>query len=228
MSPMRRIGGKRAGAAAAVAMTVLATAGMARAEGDDPFTEDRNQVGIGMLVGGYSVGPVGGVAVGMHLDLGRKMGPVKLMGEYDLLSIGETAAEVDVGSAPTRGVLHRLGLNARYTFADLGGGRYKPIQGEFWVEAGIGRQRVEWHEGGLLRRDDVGFGVGAQMNFQINKHSKNPKIFGVHYAFKAVVARSPDADELGPATCAGPCDEPSMPSPNDYGLFFNLGLLWGM
>jgi len=204
---------------------VLATAGTARADSsDDPFVRNRTEVGFGMLVGGYSVGPVGGAAVGMHLDLGRQMGPFKLYGEYNFMSVGESATTVE---DPTRGMLHRLGLGARYNFAEIGGGKYKPIQGTFWLEGGIGRQRVQWMEGGVLTRDDASFGFGAQMNFKIGKHSDKPKIFGFYYAFKATVARAPDADQLGPATCAGPCDEPTTPSPYDFGLFFNLGLQWG-
>ncbi len=212
-------------AMATVFVAAIATAGTAHADSsDDPFVRDRTEVGFGMLVGGYTVGPVGGAAVGMHLDLGRQMGPFKLYGEYHLLSVGESATTVD---DPVRGILHRVGLAARYNFAEIGGGRYKPIQGTFWLEGGMGRQIVQWTEGGKLTRDDASFGFGAQMNFKIGKHSKKPKIFGFYYAFKATVARSPDADNLGPATCAGPCDEATSPSPYDLGLFFNLGLQWG-
>ena len=226
MTRMTPLKSRKASFAMATAVAAaLATAGTAHADSsDDPFVSNRTELGFGMLVGGYSVGPVGGAAVGMHIDIGRQMGPLKLFGEYNLMSVGESATTIE---DPTRGMLHRLGLSARYNFAELGGGRYKPIQGAFWLEGGVGRQRVQWYEGGVLSRDDVNFGFGAQMNFKIGKNSDKPKIFGFYYAFKATVARAPDADDLGPATCVGPCDEPTPPSPYDFGLFFNLGLQWG-
>jgi hypothetical protein len=187
------------------------------------FDDARTELGFGMLVGGYGVGPVGGAGVGLHLDVGRQMGDLKLYGEYNFLSIGEAYTEED----PVRGVLHRGGLAARYNFATLGGGRYKPIQGAFWLEAGLGRQYIRWNEGGVLERDDVSFGFGAQFNFMIGKNSPNPKVLGFYYAFKAMVARAPDADEMAPATCGGPCDRPTGPSPYDVGAFFNMGLQFG-
>ncbi len=210
--------------AATLAALVLTTSSARADSGDDPFGRARTDIGFGMLVGGYSVGPIGGAGVGIHLDVGRQMGPLKLFGEYNLLSVGESSYDAE---DPVRGALHRVGLNARYNFAELGGGRHKPIQGAFWLEAGVGRQHVAWYDGGVLTRDDVDVGFGAQFNFKIGRHSDKPKIFGFYYAFKATIAKSPNADESGPPTCAGPCDEPTTPSPYDLGLFFNMGLNWG-
>ena len=85
-----------------------------------------------------------------------------------------------------------------------------------------------WHEGGRLTRNDISFGFGAKANFRLNKHrAKKPKTIGFHYAFKAFVARSPYADNTLPPTCAGPCDEPTSPSQNDLGVFFNMGMEFG-
>jgi hypothetical protein len=203
----------------------MTMAGVASADDDDdPFAKARTQIGVGMLVGGYSVGPVSGAGVGMHLDIGRQMGNLALLGEYNLLSIGESSLDVE---DPIRGIQHRFGLNARYNFVDFGGGHRTPIQGAVWLEGGLGRQIINWNEGGRLTRDDLALGFGVQTNFRISKRDKKPKFIGVHYAFRATIARSPVADEMAPATCGGPCDEPTGPSPYDLGLFFNMGVTFG-
>ncbi len=205
--------------------TVMALAGPALADSDDEgFDKARTEIGFGMLVGGFSVGPIGGAAVGMHLDVGRQMGPLKVFGEYNLLTIGQSA---NVGDPdPVRGVMNRLGLNARYNFSSFAD-RRKKIQGSFWVEAGVGREVIDWNQGGRLRRDDIGFGIGAQFNVRMNGNKRKPKVFSFYYALKVTVAESPDADKVTVPTCGGPCDEPTGPSTNDYGIFFNLGLQWG-
>jgi hypothetical protein len=177
-----------------------------------------------MLVGGFAVGPIGGTAIGLHLDVGRQMGELKLLGEYNFMGIGESSYEVE---NPTRGVMQRAGLLARYNFAEIGSGRRTPLQGAFWLEAGLGRERIQWNEGGVLSRDDVSLGFGAQLNVLIGRDSPKPKTFSIYYAFKALIAKSPGGDQMGPATCGGPCDEPTAPSPYDAGFFFNLGLNWG-
>ena len=80
---------------------------------------------------------------------------------------------------------------------------------------------------GLAAVQEILFGRSYPVRIQIGRHKPKPKIFGFYYAFKATVARSPDADQLGPPTCAGPCDEATTPSPYDVGLFFNMGINWG-
>lgn len=197
---------------------------MAGSDKKDPFKKPRTKLGFGMLLGAQDIGHIDGFAAGMHLELGRQMGPLYLFGEYNMLSVGESSVEIE---DPIRGMSHRLGLTARYNFAEVGGGRYTPIKGTFWLEGGLGQQMIRWNEGGKLTRNDVGLGFGAQINFLIGKRSKKPKIMAVHYALRATIAPSPDADKMQEPTCAGPCDEPTAPSPHDLGIFFNFGLEWG-
>jgi len=210
---------------ALAALTLAAAGGSALAQDDDSdvFHRPRTELGFGMLAGGYSVGPVSGAAVGIHIDAGRQLGPLKLFGEYDLLSIGQSSQAT---TDPVRGLLHRGGADLRYDLGSIGGGD-KPVQGTFWLEGGVGREWVYWEEGGKLTRDDVSFGFGAQVNFQLHRYDPKPRVLGIYYAFKGTVSRSPDADQMAPATCGGPCDEPTRPSPYDLGLFFNLGLQFG-
>ena len=64
---------------ALAAAVLAATAGNALAQEDaDVFQAPRTELGIGMLAGALSVGPIYGPAVGIHIDAGRQMGRVKL------------------------------------------------------------------------------------------------------------------------------------------------------
>lgn len=191
---------------------------------DNPFHAGRSEVTLGMLAGSYRVGPVGGPAVGLHLDGGWNRGRFLFYGEYDFMGVGEDQAEVD---HPVRGLLHRFGAMGRYALGEIGGGDEVPIQGQLWVEAGPGRQIVTWDKGGRLARNDLALGVGGELNVMVKRRSPAPSIFSLHYAFRMMIAREPPTDRVEMATCGGPCDEPTKPSPWDLGLFFNVGLSWG-
>lgn len=215
-------------ATAATLAVTLATAGPAAADCWDAECRDararawdrpRFEGGFGLLAGGYTVATVGGAAVGMHLDGGLRMGRLALLGEYDFLSIGQSAYEYD---APIRGNLHRLGANARYSLAAFGG-RDVPIRGDFWLEGGVGNQLVQWHGGGELSRRDLAFGAGGQMTVRVGKD--RPSYLGFYYAFRGLVARDPSGGK-GEPTCAGPCDMATGPSPWDLGAFFNFGIVF--
>jgi hypothetical protein len=210
-------------AAAAVAVTLALAAGTARADADDPFARGRTELGLGMLAGGFSVGPVAGPAVGIHLDAGRRMGPLFLVGEYNLLSIGE-GSQVD--ARPIRGLLHRVGASARYSVVEFGGGRHIPVQGGVWIEGGVGAQEVRWDGGGRLGRGDVNLGFGLQTNVRLRRNRPDERFLGFYYAFRATAARAPELGKREP-TCAGPCDEPTLPSALDLGLLFNFGVVFG-
>jgi hypothetical protein len=189
----------------------------------DVFEVPRTEIGFGMLAGGYSVGPVSGAAAGIHLDAGRQFGRVKLFGEYNMLVIGNSGSATE---AATRGLQHRGGANLRYDVGAIGGDG-KPVQGTFWLEGGAGREWIYWQEGGRLTRDDISLGFGAQVNFQLKRYDTRPRVLGVYYAFKTTIAKAPGESQMGPATCGGPCDTPTKPSPYDLGVYFNLGIQFG-
>jgi hypothetical protein len=193
-------------------------------EEKNPFRLGRSDFGFGLLAGGYSVGPVSGPGVGLHLDAGWNRKAWLLYGEYDFVSIGENQQDV---SDPIRGLLHRFAAMGRYAFAEFGDGENIPLQGQFWVEAGAGREIIRWDEGGRLGRNDLAFGIGAELNVVTRRDTPDPNVFGIYYAFRLTVARAPDSDKIEMATCGGPCDEATLPSPYDLGLFFNVGLSWG-
>jgi hypothetical protein len=183
------------------------------------WNKPRFEGAFGLLAGGYSVGTVGGAAVGMHFDGGLRSGRLALLGEYDYLSHGQSSYDHD---NPIRGDLHRLGANLRYSIAAFGG-RDVPIRGDIWVEGGVGNQLVQWHGGGELSRRDLSFGAGGQMTVRVGK--EKPKYVGFYYAFRGLIARDP-TPKPGPPMCAGPCDYPTGPSPWDMGAFFNFGVVF--
>jgi hypothetical protein len=184
------------------------------------WDKPRFEGAFGLLAGGYSVGPISGAAIGMHLDAGMRAGKLALLGEYDFLSHGQSAYEYE---APVRGVMHRLGANLRYSIAAFGG-RDVPIRGDFWIEGGVGNQLVQWHGGGELSRRDLAFGAGGQMTVRVGRDK--PSYVGFYYAFRGLTARDPVKNEMSPPTCAGPCDTPTGPSPWDIGAFFNFGVVF--
>src|SRR5688500_7770367 len=229
-------------AAAAVALALLLLPSAARAEtlqawgeaenGDDeeededpdPFHKGRSEVTLGLLAGSFRVGPVSGPAVGPHLDAGWNVGRFLLYGEYDFLRIGENEEYVD---EPIRGQMHRLGAMGRYAIGEIGGGDTVPLQGQLWVEGGGGREVITWDKGGRLGRNDVAWGVGGELNVMARRDKPRPTVFSLFYAFRMTVARGPRTNKVEMATCGGPCDEPTKPSPWDLGLFFNVGFSWG-
>ncbi len=190
----------------------------------DPFHKGRSEVTLGLLAGSFRVGPVSGPAVGPHLDAGWNVGRFVLYGEYDFLMIGENEQYVD---NPIRGQLHRFGGMGRYAIGEIGGGDSVPLQGQLWVEGGGGREVIRWDKGGRLGRNDAAFGIGGELNVMARRHSRRPTVFSLFYAFRMTVARGPRSQKVEMATCGGPCDEPTKPSPWDLGLFFNLGFSWG-
>ncbi|MBZ0238449.1 MAG: hypothetical protein K8M05_39415 [Deltaproteobacteria bacterium] len=215
--------------ASLVACLAAATSSSARADCYDSDCRDararawerpRFEGAFGLLAGGYSVGSVGGAAIGMHLDGGLRAGKLALLGEYDFLSHGQSAYEYE---APIRGVMHRLGANLRYSIAAFGG-RDVPIRGDFWLEGGVGNQLVQWHGGGELSRRDLAFGAGGQMTVRVGRDK--PSFIGFYYAFRGLVARDPAKNDDAPPTCAGPCDMATGPSPWDMGAFFNFGVVF--
>lgn len=175
---------------------------------------------LGMLLGSQRVGPLAGIAVGMQVDAGISYRRLAVLGEYDFASVGETDTYTTVDAV--RGLMHRFGGNVRYRFARVGD---KPLAGDFWLEAGAGREYIRWYGGGALARNDVSAGLGGQLTIRWG-HDEHPKKLGVFYALKVIGAKRPEA-KMGPPTCAGPCDTATGPMPYDLGIYFNFALTFG-
>jgi hypothetical protein len=189
----------------------------------DPENELQPEAAIGFLVGGFRVGPITGPAYGMQVAGGAKYQRFLVQGEYDLLSVGEgTSYDPDDGR-PVRGLVHRVGANVRYSFASIAKKKF-PMRGDFWLEAGVGRQFLRWYDGGKLTRNDVALGLGGQLSVRWGKTQH--KKAGLFYALKVIGSRRADLKSM-PETCAGPCDEPTGPIPYDLGIFFDVAIVFG-
>jgi len=188
----------------------------------DPNPEHHLQpVGeVGMLIGGFRVGPISGMAAGLKLGAGVRLDRIALDGEYDFISVGESDY---TNPDPVRGLVHRIGANIRYSFATLSKHGF-PLRGDFWLEAGVGRQYLRWYGGGKLTRNDVSLGLAGQLSFRFGE-TKHKKI-GLFYALKVMASKRPD-EKMLPPTCAGPCDEPTGPIPYDLGVFFDFAVVFG-
>jgi hypothetical protein len=204
--------------------------GLAHADYDDgygygtsakePWEKLRFEGGIGALVGSQRVSYVAGSAGGMHFDAGARRDRWMAYAEYDLLSIGESSYD---DPDPLRGLMHRAGVNLRYSVGAFGGHDIF-VRGDIWTELGVGHEQVYWYEGGKLGRKDISFGFGAQATFKLGR--AHPRYVGVYYAMKGWVAAAPDRKDDQPV-CAGPCDTATGPSPWDMGVFFNFGVPFG-
>lgn len=202
----------------AVASPYIATSGAPEKKGDR-----RTEVNLAMLVGGTAVGGSMRSSVGVQLDVGRRFGDLVVLGEY---------AHFGLGNNEPYGTLDRLGLVARYSLlrtrsARDGGGRVKPVSGDYWFEAGAGAQRISWNDGGRLTRPEAVLGFGWQLNVVMDRRSERPRYYGPYVAFRASVARAPEPEDAIGASCAGPCDTPSGPPENDVSMFFHFGINWG-
>lgn len=193
----------------------------------DRWKDLRFEGDVGFLVGGMSIGPLDGFAGGMYGMAGVRRDRLALLGEYDLLSVGQTTSSDTTTQPqpdPIRGYMQRAGFDVRYSVARFGGGDVG-VRGDIWLEGGAGGEVIQWYGGGRLHRGDVDVGIGAQATFKIGSDS-HPHYIGFHYAVKAFVAKAPPRKDDLP-TCAGPCDELTPPVPYDTGIFFNFGIVFG-
>jgi hypothetical protein len=208
-----------ASAGAASATPAIA---VASSPDDDSPSRWRLETDIGMLIGSTDIGDVEGSAVGVHLNLGVRLGSLALLGEYDYQGVGEP----DWMERARRGSLTRIGAVARYSLLTIGDQR-SPIATDWWVEAGAGRQRVAWDGGGLLTRTDLALGFGMQLDGRLDRDSRRPKHVGPYVAFRAHVARAPGQGRDPQPTCGGPCNQATAPSKNDVSLFLHFGMSFG-
>jgi hypothetical protein len=194
---------------------------------NDPWKSTHFEGDVGLLVGGMSIGPLDGFAGGMYAEGGVKRDRLMVLGEYDLMSVGQTPAAEDPNAPPNpvRGYMQRFGLDARYSVGRFGGGDV-PVRGDIWLTAGLGGEIIQWYEGGRLHRPDAELGLGAQASFRYGS-TGHPKFIGFYYAVRAFIAKAPPSKNDGIPTCAGPCDEPTPPVPWDTGIFFDFGINFG-
>ncbi|MGH6960023.1 MAG: hypothetical protein ACREE7_06035 [Dongiaceae bacterium] len=191
-------------------------------DGGEPFRKRKLDVKFGMLLGGFEIGPLDSMmAFGGDMRIGYKL--------FDRLHIEGSAALAGVQETtymnpdPVGGLLERYGIGVKYHFATIGGGRYMPLMVRFYGAGEAGYQTVRWDKGGIVRRNDAGFGFGTDLDFRVSK--SGPKTIGMYMDFRLIVARSPG--DPGPAACQAICDEPTPPLSTDFMPLFRFGVSFG-
>jgi hypothetical protein len=171
-----------------------------------------------------STSPGYSLASGVHRDR------LTLLGEYTLAQVHYRAPIMDVSplGSPlyfdSTGLLHRLGLTARYSVVKLtsGEGITKWI-GELWLEGGIGEQIARWDRGGTFTRPDIALGIGVQGARRGSARSRG----GLFAALRVQFGHRTDIDNA-PPTCSAPCTMPSPPAAwSDRAALLHVGFLFG-
>lgn len=196
-----------------------ATPYIATSEPEPPLR--RTEMHLGMLVGNSDIGDVSGPGVGFEVNVGRRFGDLTLLGQLAYMGVGESRYQVDA----RRGELARVGLIGRYSMFDIAAA--KPLAYDFWIEAGGGRQRVSWEQGGTLTRNDLTLGLGMHIDATIEQDGNSPSHLGPFFALRFNLARAPSLADDSMPTCGGPCDTATTPSSNDISVFFHAGMYWG-
>jgi hypothetical protein len=184
----------------------------------DPDAALQLEGGTGFVVGEQPVGTIVGTAFGFHVDGGVRRGRIAALAEYWFTTLTEDSSD----ELPTHAYVHRVGGVVRYSFGVLRTDDYM-LRGDFWVEAGVGRQLVQWRDGGTLGRTDAALGLAGQIQIRYGREQRRK--LGLFYAARFLFADRP-GDKLLPEACGGPCDEPSRAIPVDIGIYFNLGVVF--
>lgn len=176
---------------------------------------------VGMLLGGADVGDADGWSVGFAGALGYRVGDVTLRGLFDYYRVGDGSDEVQ----QRRGRATRLGGAVRYSFANTGADN--TVAFDFWGEAGLGYEHVDWRQGGVLDRPSLELAIGFDMGGRGDRDASGKRHeAGYYMAFRTQIAEAPDQPGVM-ATCGGPCDVATTPSRTDVTMFWDFGLHFG-
>lgn len=193
---------------------------------DDQSRSWRLEGGFGWRFGSFLVNNIStGTVKPGHLDVGLRKGRLLLNTEYQLMglelpgmAVGTIRGEGSVPLTSGRGLMHRIGGNARYSFGRIGehdGGA------DLWVEGGVGLQHFRWDAGGTWTRPDISLGFGgASWGQGDDKHG------GLSVGLRINLARRSDA-EGAPVACGGPCDMATKPTGWDRSFLFDITLMFG-
>ena len=191
----------------------------------------RWQAELALFLGGAPIdGVPASTSPGYSLAAGVHRDRITVLGEYTLAELRYrapstmVAAQGDALYSDATGLLHRVGVTARYSFAKAtsGEGVAKWI-GELWLEGGVGEQIARWDGGGTFARPDVVFGFGMQGARRGSVRSRG----GLFVAFRVGIARRTNVDDAA-ATCSAVCTMPSQPAQwTDRTAMLHVGLLFG-
>jgi hypothetical protein len=180
--------------------------------------------GIGVRFGSFLVDNAGvGTVIPGHLAGGLRKGRLWLFAEYSFLSLTlpedeQIARGITSSGGGGRGLVHRLGGHARWSFSRMGA---RDAGFDLYVEGGLGTQVIRWDAGGVWTRPDLALGLGmAGWGAGRREHGGFSVGLRVHLAHRSDVG-------LGPPACGGPCDAPTRPTSFDRSFLFDMTLLFG-
>ena len=191
----------------------------------------RWQVELGLFLGGAPIdGVPASTSPGYSLAAGLHRDRVTLLGEYTIAELRYRApnpmlaAQGDTLLVDTTGILHRIGVTARYAFAEqIAGAGVAKWVGELWLEGGVGEEVARWDGGGTFARPDVVFGLGMQGA----RRGSSRRRGGLFVAIRVGVARRTNVDNAA-ATCSAVCTMPSQPAQwTDRSALLHVGFLFG-
>ena|SRR5688572_5753903 len=190
---------------------------------NEAFRSRKLDVKLGVSLGGFEVGPLDTMfAVGGELTVGyRLFDRVSIEGNALLGGVHETTY---LDPDPVGGLVERYGGALKYHFVRLGGGRHMPMMATFHAAGLIGHQTIRWDKGGIIRRNDAGFGFGTDLDFRISSKG-NPKTLGIYFDFRLLVSQAPG--DPGPSACQAICDEPTPPLSTDFAWMMRMGMSFG-
>lgn len=205
-----------------IVFVALGLVGAGTARADRGIRSARLEGGIGIRYGSFLIdGEDPGGVHPFHFDAGLRFDRWLFDLEYQLASVhldADAAARGGATFGGARGLVHRAGANARWSF-----GRVGESDGGFdvWAELGLGVEHIRWNAGGAWTRPDLALGIGTSLlGWSAHEHG------GLSVGLRVTLARRHDVTGA-PATCAGPCDAPTPPTGWDHSFLFDATLLFG-
>ncbi len=208
---------------------VLATAAVANADDVDPVDSPhwRLEGALGMRMGSFFAdGKDTGIDVPGYVLLGARHGRWFLAAEHDLMTVvypvPAQPSLVARGGVPEtgdgRGLMHRLGANARWAFGHVNDDS-DGLFADLYAEAGAGVEAWDWDAGGVWWRPDFSFGLGTELLHFGQSHG------GMTFGLRFTLA--PRDNVATSSQCGGPCTYPTPPTGIDRSVMFDMGLVFG-
>lgn len=179
-----------------------------------------------LLEGGrFDAADVAGPQFGVRGIVAGRFGPLRLGIEGSLAKFSGSRDLYDTdgwwrGWEDHGGEVIRYGATARYRVA---GGEHQPVttssplQLAFYLEAGVGRQRIAWDGGGEVSRNDVALGLGVDIG------GGQQRFGGLDMGVR--VLASPTLE--GGSGCGPVCTRASTDRTHDLGVLIHLGGTFG-
>ncbi len=172
---------------------------------------------VNFALGSSAVGDSPGfLAPGGHFDLGFRVRRWRLAAELDTALWSKLRQPDDL---PVSGSFVRAGVALRWSLLEMlahARGERPAVAYRIYVEAGLGRQRIEV-PGIALSRNDVMIGLGVSPEISFGR-----ALFGANFGMRVVIANAPE-DQIARTACMT-C---SPTGHHDLTLLYTFGFVFG-